>query len=92
MKTIYKITFYSIFIAAFIFLLSKTYVVNGKEKRTLVDKIYSSDRYGKLYITYIWKLPNGKTRVDSDNMAEYSQNYEVKKTYIFKTQTFHFKK
>jgi hypothetical protein len=59
-------------------------------KQKLIEKVVTSDRYGKAIYNYKWLLPDGSIRTERIDF-EYSDNYKINKTYIFNNQTFEFK-
>lgn len=65
-------------------------LVNTPVKKKLIEKVVTSDRYGKAFYNYKWLLPDGTTTAETKDF-EYSDNYELNKTYIFNEQTFELK-
>ena len=65
-------------------------LVNTPVKRTLIDKVTSSDKYGKVYYNYKFSSENGEI-IYIQRSFESSISYELGKTYIFNTQKIKFK-
>ena len=75
---------------AIYYLFKNTEVVNTPIKKKLIEKVVTSDRYGRAMYNYKWLLPNGDTQVDVVDF-EYSNNLEIYKTYIFNQVTYELK-
>lgn len=65
-------------------------LVNTPIKKKLIEKVVTSDRYGKPFYHYRWKLQDGTTETQSRDFS-WSEGFEVGKTYIFNQQTIEFK-
>lgn len=65
-------------------------LVNTPVKKKLIEKVVTSDRYGKPFYHYPWKLQDGTTETQSRDF-DWSEGFEVGKTYIFNQQTIEFK-
>lgn len=64
--------------------------VNTPVKKTLIEKVVTSDRYGEPHYHYKWRLENGI--IEYKEHAFYgSKSYEIGKTYIFNEQKITFK-
>lgn len=65
-------------------------LVNTPVKKTLIEKVVTSDRYGKPYYHYKWRLENGSMEC-KEYPFYYSKSYEIGKTYIFNEQKINLK-
>jgi len=65
-------------------------LVNTPIKKKLIEKVITSDRYGKAKYNFRWQLQDGTTETENI-LFEYSNNYELGKTYIFNGQTIELK-
>lgn len=89
-----RITYKHILILLVGYLIYHTYqnikIVNLPVKKTLIEKVVTSDRYGKPYYHYKWRLENGSIEY-KEHSFYLSKSYEVGKTYIFNEQKLTFK-
>lgn len=65
-------------------------LVNTPVKKTLIEKVVTSDRYGEPHYHYKWRLENGSMQ-HKELPFYHGQSYEIGKTYIFNEQKITFK-